>query len=420
MKQETRSKYSFIYQFTGNPLVDGGIVALWALSGKNSPQEITTEDLRKSMDFAINVYPTWSKLRYLFTQNCLLLHPSIKNKAERYKGYLKDLIQKISNASASGNCAICGMRDSDDLVLRQQYPLTGSGDLVNYFSFFEQGLALCPACIFALQFLPFYLISNDGILFLVHSHDQKFMFDLAKEANVHIRSQRATGKKQSFYMPFSFAKNDKYELTVKLARELTSRADKPYGRVLVRMYSFMNSGQKNFLNFIDLPVDIFDFIGKSHLMGIGKNLDYFLKQLSPRIYRALIEEKNVIYYFLRLKGRELIGGWDLFELYLVTVEHMDKKRLDVLKKVGNNLYDYLKLEGFKKLRDLESVGKYQDLRIFLAKAQKEHLITELDDETDLFPESKEGIVKWRETWSILLAYIYERMHKENLKVNRNE
>jgi CRISPR-associated protein Cst1 len=416
MKQETRFQYSYIYQFTGNPFVDGGITALWALSGKSSPQEITREDLKKSAEFVINVYPNWSKLRYLFTQNCLLLNPAIKNKAERYDGYLKDLIQKISNASAKGDCAICGTRDSDGLVLRQQYPLTGSGDLVNYFSFFEQGLALCPACTFALQFLPLYLISNDGVLFLAHSSDQRFMLDLAKKALFQIRSQRAIGKKQGYYLPFSFAKNERYELTVKLCREMTQIADKPYGRVLVRMYSFMNSGQMNFLNFIDLPADVFDFMGKSQIMELGKKLDYFLRQLSPGIFRAIIEEKNVTYYFLRLKSRELVGGWDLFELYLVTVIHMDKKRLDVLKKVGNNLYDFLKVEGFKKLKDLESIDKYQDLRVFLTKAQKEHLILELDDEPDLFPESKDGAIKWRETWSILLAYIYERRHKEEMEV----
>jgi hypothetical protein len=119
---------------------------------------------------------------------------------------------------------------------------------------------------------------------------------------------------------------------------------------------------------------------------------------------------------LQLKSREIVGGWDLFELYLVTVEHMDKKRLDVLKKVGNNLYEFLKVEGFKKLKDLESIEKYQDLRVFLTKAQKEHLILEIDDEPDLFPESKDGAVKWRETWSILLAYIYERRHKEEMEV----
>jgi CRISPR-associated protein Cst1 len=347
----------------------------------------------------------------------LLLHPSIKNKAERYEIYLRNLLQKISNGSVNGDCAICGMRQSTDLVLRQQYPLTGSGDFVNFFSFFEQGLPLCSACIFSLQFLPLYLISNDGVLLLAHSHNLRFMTELAKDSVNHIRAQRAIGGKTSFYTPVSYSKNEKYELSVKLARYLTSKADKPYGRILVRMYTFMNSGQINFLDFIDLPVDVFDFISKSHIVGLGRNLDYFLNQSSPIIYRALIAEKNVTNYFIRPKSRELIGGWELFELYLVTVEHMNKERLDSLKKVGDNLYEYLKVDGFKRLKDLENIDKYQDLRVFLTKAQKERLIMELDDEPNLFPEGKDGAIKWRETWTIILAYIYERIHKEKLSVN---
>lgn len=417
MKNDAKFDFPFIYQFTGNPFVDGGIAALCALNGKDSPQEITKKELELSSEFIIRIYPRWQKLRYLFTQNCLLLHPAIKNRAERYEKYVNDLVHKISNASSDGDCAICGMRNSVDLVLRHEYPLTGSGDLTNYFSFFESGLSLCPACIFALHLVPLYLISNDGTLFLVHSHSQKFMLDLANSAIKYVRTMEATGQMISYYKPFEFKKNDRYEFLVKLVHKLISEADSPFGRISVRLYSFINSGQMNFLSFLDLPTDVFAFIEKAIQGGLKKNLDSFLKELSPRIYQALVEAKNLLYSFLQPKERKLIGGWELLILYLMEVEKMDKDRLEVLKKVGKNLYEYLKSDNFNKLNDLEAIEKYSDFRLFLTKAQKKRLIWEIEDEQNLFPQDKEGTVRWKETQLILLAYIYEQLHKENKRVN---
>jgi len=182
------------------------------------------------------------------------------------------------------------------------------------------------------------------------------------------------------------------------------------------LYLFMNSGQLNFLNFLDLPTDIFVFIERAHLSGLGKNLDYFFKVQSPSIYRALLEEKKLTSYFLRQKNRELIGGWELYELYLIEVEKMDEKRLEIIKKVGKNLYECLKSGEFRP-EDLELINSYGDLRMLLTKMQKKRLIWEIDDEMYLFPRDKEGAVRWKETQLILLAYIYEQMHKENLEVS---
>jgi CRISPR-associated protein Cas8b1/Cst1 subtype I-B len=149
---------------------------------------------------------------------------------------------------------------------------------------------------------------------------------------------------------------------------------------------------------------------------LGTDLDYFLKELSPKIYRALVEEKNLIYYFLKRKERELLGGWKLFELYLAEVEKMDEERLKVIKRVGKNLYEYLKSDGFKKLKNIENVDKYGNFRVLLTKAQRKQLIWELEDEPFLFPRSKEGAVRWKETQLMLLAYIYEQIHKEQQEV----
>ncbi|MEM2130186.1 MAG: hypothetical protein QXZ70_06275, partial [Candidatus Bathyarchaeia archaeon] len=76
-----------------------------------------------------------------------------------------------------------------------------------------------------------------------------------------------------------------------------------------------------------------------------------------------------------------------------------------------------KSDNFNKLNDLEAIEKYSDFRLFLTKAQKKRLIWEIEDEQNLFPQDKEGTVRWKETQLILLAYIYEQLHKENKRVN---
>jgi len=84
--------------------------------------------------------------------------------------------------------------------------------------------------------------------------------------------------------------------------------------------------------------------------------------------------------------------------------------------VGKNLYECLKSGEFRP-EDLELINSYGDLRMLLTKMQKKRLIWEIDDEMYLFPRDKEGAVRWKETQLILLAYIYEQMHKENLEVS---
>ena len=88
---------------------------------------------------------------------------------------------------------------------------------------------------------------------------------------------------------------------------------------------------------------------------------------------------------------------------------MEKGRLEAIKKAGQKLYRCLKDTHFKRLDELET-DEYRIFMITLNRMQKEALIWEIDDYLLLFPEG----VSWKETQHVLLAYIYEQMHKDGI------
>lgn len=427
----------YIYRFTGNPFVDAGIAALCAFNKRDDPQAITKEDLRRSIDFISNRYPTWRKLGNFFTQNCLPLQPSLKmaERGPRYRKYLESLWNNIVPISISGDCGACGGRKAENLVRRDQYPLTGSGEMVNYFSFFEPGFPICSACIFAVQFAPLFIMSNkDRILkerdiktgkikripipqslFLVHTHRKEIMLDLAKDSLYYLKGNIAKGEPPSFYTRFPIRDRYGYEGIVKLAREIVSRST-AYGPTSVRLYSFTNSGQVNRLDFIDLPVDVFSFLedaikGK----GLTREIGELFANSGRSIYQRLVNGETIRNFFLSKKERKIYGGWSLFELYIGEVEKMKEERIKAMKSVGQRLYQYLKDTNFKRLNDLELAEKnYSQFLTLLTKIQKERLIWEIGEYSLLFPESDEGIIQWRETKDILLSYIYEQMHRDGI------
>ena len=435
--QISNDAYVYIRDFTGNPFVDAGIAALCVLTGKKDSKQILKADLAVAIQQITEFYLEgneirWQNLGKLFTINCILLNPSNReNRRRKYEEYLRELIQKVGSASSSGNCIACGARDAQPLLhsdvyrypYREEYPLTGSGDMLNYFSFFERGMPLCPLCTILLQFVPLYLISNNKQLFLVHSHNPKIMLSLAKEALVSIKKESAAGANLRFYQPFRFSSIN--ECVVRIARYLIEKAapyGEIYGQTAIRLYSFVNSGQVNMLDFIDLPTDVFVFLEGTRLGGMNRNLDELFEESvgitknGRDIYSCIVNEEDISHpFFLRKRERRIVGGWKLLESYLLQVKKMEREKLEVIKKVGRRLYDHLKATNFKKLRDLEA-EEYQEFKLALERFQKEKLIYEIDDLPLLFPRDEKGRVFWRETQSILLGYIYELMHKEAKEV----
>jgi CRISPR-associated protein Cst1 len=426
----------YIRSFTGNPFIDAGIAAVCALAEKRDPAQISKSDLIQTTPQLIDFYlddnePKWQNLGKLFTINCIQQNPSNKkNRHRKYEDYLCELIEKTAPANSDGNCIACGSRDTQPLLhgnaqrypYRDEYPLSGSGGVLNYFSFFERGMPLCPLCALLLQFTPLYIISNGKRLFLVHSHNPKIMHHLAINAVKSIMEKSSMGAKLTFYEPpFKFFNIN--ECAIKVARYVIGEisAEEKSGQTAIRIYSFVNSGQLNRFDFVDLPSEVFEFLEEAHLGELKANINELFKESKGvkkkgrDIYGCLINEFNISSpFFVRTRERRIVGGWQLLELYLTRVRRMEKDKIEAVKKVGKRLYDYLKPD-FKKLRELETED-FREFKIALERFQKLTLIYEIDDVPLLFPKDEKGLVRWRETQNLLLGYVYELMHKDKMEV----
>lgn len=427
----------YIRSFTGNPFIDAGIAAVCALAEKKDPAKISKSDLVDVTQQIMDIYldnnePKWHNLGKLFTINCILLNPSNKkNRHRKYEEYLHELMQKVSSASSVGNCIACGSRDAQPLLhgnaqrypYRDEYPLSGSGGVLNYFSFFERGVPLCPLCTLLLQFMPLYVISNGKRLFLVHSHNPKIMLRIAQDSIISIKKNFSAGASLTFYQPpFKFFNIN--ECAINVAREVIEKAsvyEGKSGKTAIRLYSFVNSGQLNRFDFVDLPGEVFEFLEEANLGEMKENINDLFRESKNvtkkgrDIYSCLVNDFDISSpFFLRKRERNVVGGWQLFELYLLRVRKMEKERIEIIKKVGKRLYEYLKTD-FKKLRDLEA-EEYREFRLALERFQKMTLIYEIDDFPLLFPKDEKGRVRWRETQHLLLMYIYELVNKDKMEV----
>jgi CRISPR-associated protein Cst1 len=95
---------------------------------------------------------------------------------------------------------------------------------------------------------------------------------------------------------------------------------------------------------------------------------------------------------------------------------METKRIETLKRVGDELADYIKeTDNVKRLTQLEQAsnyGTYRNILRFIIRERvrrgAEEPLFSLDEYVnDLFPD---GNMNWRETQDLLLFRIYETLH----------
>ena len=96
---------------------------------------------------------------------------------------------------------------------------------------------------------------------------------------------------------------------------------------------------------------------------------------------------------------------------------MDEKRINAIKRVGDELADYIKTaDDMKTLQKLETAANYNNYRNLLRKVIKKRIENGIEDPlftfdeyvNYLFPESN---LTWRETQDLILFRIYEKLQK---------
>lgn len=422
-----------IFDFTGNPFVDAGIWALSEWAGKE-PGELDKNDLKGLIDEVVSLYltPKWSKNLYQIFPNNPITNNAVKDKKDRYSSFLKDLIKDITPLGHSGDCIACGRRNIVQRSAKDRIPLTGSKKLINYFSYGSEGADYCPACTFAVQFLPLvsYFCAN---MLLIHSDSDKIMQHWSEKAitNIHLQitSKNYTGcLNEGFKNP----KNALFHIIQDIILHYDERwyLEKPS----IDFYHFTNFNQGPNLTLYHVPTPVFRFLAyiPQHekfgdwLRIVRRGYQFVnwekvkeeneYKNNPNKVYENLLSGKSIIKFFINRKNREALGGWDLLSHYLEEVRTMDKKRIETIKKVGDELADYIKsADDIKTLKKLETANNYRDYRNLLRIIIKKRI--EVGSEKPLFSFDEyvhqlfpEGNLTWRETQDLILFRIYEVLH----------
>jgi CRISPR-associated protein Cst1 len=423
-----------IYDFTGNPFVDAGV---WAISGlvKKKPDELDKNDLKSVLNETVKLYLTkkWSKNIYSIFPNNPITNPSVKNKEERYLEILNQLIDEITPLNNFGSCISCGRRDIIQRSGKDKIPLTGSKKMVNYFSYGADGADYCPACAFAIQFSPlvFYACVN---LLMVHSNSEKLMKIWSQKAIKHIRKQISLGDYTGcFDEGYKNQKNALFHI-IEMIQTVEERPDLKDKSISINFYYFTNYIQNPDLEIYHIPASVFNFLYLANGPGYDEdwmkivrrgyvNIDIEkakeekeYRNKPNMVYNNLLDGRSIIGFFINRKKKIALGKWDLLECYLEEVRKMDEKRILAIKKVADELADYIKTANdMKTLGKLETASNYRNyrnlLRIIIKKRIEngaESPLFSFDDYVNnLFPE---GSLTWRETQDLILFRIYEVLH----------
>ena len=431
-----------IYRFTGSPFVDAGMWALTEWISKKNPEEITKEDLKKSITEVVPLYLTenWSKSLFSVFPNSAVTNPSGKDKKdEKLKQYFIELTKEINPSSGAGNCVSCGRQDAKVVRTKTEIPLIGSGALINFFPNGQEGADYCPACTFAVQFSPLVFYAC-GKLLLLHSNSEKVMRYWSKKALQDVRKQILEKKYTGcFDEEYTNPQNALFHMLQDLITSYDERwmEENPS----INLYHFTNYNQGPDVRLYTVPTVVFRFLAymKQHeryndwkkivRKGFAKKgnqnqeinwekfgEDKVYKSFKNFVYDNLLNGRSIIRFFFDRRNQTIIGGWNLLSYYLEEVHGMDKKRLETLKRVGDELSEYIKTTGsVKRLNDLERVKDYGRFRNILRLITKERIKN--GEETPLFSLEEyvnylfpQGALGWKETQDILLFRIYENLH----------
>lgn len=430
-----------IFDFTGNPFVDAGI---WAISewAEKKPEELDKDDLKKAAEEIFDLVYANEKWYRSILHGMVFPNGKISNPGDFKKSpserktkaldYYTDLIESIESLKSSGSCIACGRRNFKKRFFKSEIPLTGSGKMINYFSYGTEGADYCPACAFAVQFSPL-IMYKCGDLLLFHSDSKKLMMIWSKKAIKDLKRQFTSKSIEGcFNEGYKNIKNAFFHIVGSIIDEMEMRGLN--NQVSITFYRFKNFNQGANLDVYYFPVQIFNFLAdiKRHekyddwLRIVRRGYKFVdwenvkeeneYKNNPNMVYNNLLEGKSIIGFFIDMKNKVAIGGWDLLSHYLEEVRNMDQKRIDAIKKVGDGLADYIKeTDDIKTLKKLETANNYKNyrnlLRIIIKKRIEkgaENPLFSFDDYVNnLFPE---GNLTWRETQDLILFRIYEVLH----------
>ncbi len=461
--------------YTGHPFVDVGIATITAFAEKNSPVELTIEDLDRIADYMEQNYivdPLKSFLNVAFP-NSGFTNPAFEKTPEKRREYARKILRaykpgrpQISGQQCifTGTPAVAVSFDLNDKLpmgraFRQHIPLTTGEDVINFAPYGNAGLPLSGLALLAIHALPLGCAKVSGRLLAVHADNPEYTLKFAKRfleqnrRNIHSARQKGDKKLAEGHYRMGTMLID----TLINIESTLHDTDDP---VSISAYHFSNSGQGADLQVFHLPLEIIDFIADVHRADyadkwhkiVQRGWQLSVKKISNKEPDESFQPSfNVLYedllllpensrqfirrYFLRTptKTRRAddprgfysitsdadIVSWSITELFLRKVMLMTKERIALIREFGDRLAEYVYTENdtgffnqFLRCKDYFVLRAVLiKLSVKLLKANKGPIIS-FDAYVDIFECGVDlPYSDWRLAKDLVLIRMVERLHE---------
>ncbi|EHR79718.1 CRISPR-associated protein Cst1 [Thermococcus litoralis DSM 5473] len=463
-----------IFTWTGHPFTDAGLVALLLLSGKEKPEELTEEDVKRAVKFVAKLYSQegWAQLLARIYRNnnpILMINPSMRKYAtpDKLEFSLWGLYQLILSTRKHKDrkvCQICGRypvvsglelrsiintkeRERPKEITGDIFPLLGTGDLRNYFPHGnEMGADICAHCLFLAQLssVGSYVITTkngktQGVL-IVHAYPYEKMVELNKAAVNSAKKAYLYNTAEGFKQPVNFL----FELIRKVAENVETGY---WEDVSISAYYYLNGNRtgEQWIEIFYIPNPILRFVAfAARKDGIGwkkivlmgwrkrpseKEFEDFKKRYPNDVYSKLLSGESILPYFLDIQNRKVNAGWNLLSFYCSEVLGLDKEALEFIKGVADRIVETVeKLPDNKlsrRIRELERAEKLYQFESFFIRVEKDRqefgipeALMSFDDFARILTSYGEDLnVSWKTVKNLLLFRIYEKLHDRLMKAS---
>lgn len=432
----------------GDPMVEIGRLGLIEFCGKDKFDGV--KELKPYVEKLFNnyIFNTAKTLNQVFSDNSKFTHNSSTNDLKkRYKNTI-EYFDNFIEQKYSGYCMSCGDKDNLSNVEKMIFPLTTGDKNVNFTSNFSSNILMCKACMSSLFFSPINMkkvdwgkafpISNNHEIntFWTEENIEIFKSNIVKNVDI-LPDSRINIFENFIYSTIEELQEE--ELFGDITFYLISNVDRNTKIELVHVYEkqirFIHQVAPKFLK-NELPTKqkdewnylIFKYAYKERKENSkkvkfqeevidNKNYKSTMKYFNPLISN-FIQGKSILYYF-----KKNLCSWNLTTIYLKEIKGMREERLNIIKKVADNLQLFNeddKTFYTKFVRPIEMTKSQtefrENLRIlmrkFLSKSD-EPLFTADEMVLYILPSGE----SWYETKDILLIALYEKM---NLKAETIE
>lgn len=430
--------------FTGDPFVDVGALVMNTL-----PQKTVEDKIR----FATDVYvEQWKgKINAVFLHS-KITHISVSGKPrvqrQRSLEYYLGVLQN-RGAVSNGHCRICAQKGPLFEAGRDNCPLAGSGEFVNFHHSHQSALALCKECLVKLYFVPLGVLQcreNLMLLQIQNAYTAKLWQEEVLRNNIDkIHKGSSEGVLRFLYVN---PRNALFHFVSRLISKF-ELIDLPSQQF--RLFCFNNFGSKPNVEIHDLPNTVFSFLKRVLKPDLRTDWVYFVRK-HYRFGKTFHFDENAHEWFeiqkketVKVADRDYVGshhnrvqdyllsGKSILRLlcsmhkagrfpiqiamsYLKEVRGMRHEQIELIRTIAGKIIalaesdeDYKKyitpIEGARFAYQLRSAI----LRMVKAQykaGQAEPFVRLTDYVEYLFPDGQ----SWYEVRDLMLICLYEKLH----------